>query len=70
MRCRSTPGAERLPAPDAVGKTIGIEFENVSEGASWIGLDNVRLEGPTAAPEPEPEPEPAAEPEPEPVVVE
>jgi uncharacterized surface protein with fasciclin (FAS1) repeats len=57
-------------APDAVGKTIGIEFENVSEGASWIGLDNVRLEGPTAAPEPEPEPEPAAEPEPEPVVVE
>jgi uncharacterized surface protein with fasciclin (FAS1) repeats len=46
-------------APDAVGKTIGIEFQNVSAGDSWIGLDRVRLEGPTAAPEPEPEPEPS-----------
>jgi len=45
-------------APEAVGKTIGVEFENVSGPASWIGLDNVRLEGPTVATEPEPEPEP------------
>lgn len=44
-------------APDAVGKTIGIEFQNASEGDSWIGLDKVRLEGPTPAPEPEPEPD-------------
>ena len=39
-------------APEAVGKTIGIEFQNASEGSTWIGIDNVRLEGPTAAPEP------------------
>ena len=31
-------------APDAVGKKIGIEFDNVTTtGDSWIGLDNVRL---------------------------
>jgi hypothetical protein len=31
-------------APDAVGKMIGVEFDNVTtEGESWIGLDNVRL---------------------------
>jgi hypothetical protein len=31
-------------APDAVGRRIGIEFDNVTaEGESWIGLDNVRL---------------------------
>ncbi|MBN2312421.1 MAG: hypothetical protein JXM79_00740 [Sedimentisphaerales bacterium] len=30
--------------PDAVGRKIGIEFSNVSEGDSWIGLDNVQLE--------------------------
>lgn len=53
-------------APEAVGKTIGIEFENVSDGSSWIGLDRVRLEGPTAAPEPQPEPEPEPEVELEP----
>ncbi|UCD49139.1 MAG: fasciclin domain-containing protein [Phycisphaerales bacterium] len=41
-------------APEAIGKTIGIEFENVSGANTWIGLDNVRLEGPTEAPEPVP----------------
>jgi hypothetical protein len=31
-------------APDAVGKKIGVEFNNVTtNGDSWIGLDNVRL---------------------------
>jgi len=30
--------------PDAVGHKIGIEFSNVSEGNTWIGLDNVQLE--------------------------
>ena len=31
-------------APEAVGKRIGIEFNNVTaNGQSWIGLDNVRL---------------------------
>lgn len=31
-------------APDAVGRKIGIEFDNVTtNGQSWIGLDNVRL---------------------------
>ncbi len=31
-------------APDAVGKRIGIELDNVTTvGDSWIGLDNVRL---------------------------
>jgi len=31
-------------ASDAVGRRIGIEFDNVtSNGESWIGLDNVRL---------------------------
>ncbi len=40
--------------PEMIGKTIGIEFENVSGANTWIGLDNVRLEGPTEAPEPQP----------------
>ena len=30
--------------PESIGHKIGIEFSNVSEGQSWIGLDNVRLE--------------------------
>jgi hypothetical protein len=31
-------------APDAVGKVLGIEFDNITtNGESWIGLDNVRL---------------------------
>ncbi len=31
-------------APDAVGKCIGIELDNVTTaGSSWLGLDNVRL---------------------------
>ncbi len=29
--------------PNSVGKKIGIAFQNVSDSASWIGLDNVRL---------------------------
>jgi hypothetical protein len=32
--------------PEAIGRKIGIEFYNVSEGQTWIGLDNVRLEPP------------------------
>jgi len=28
---------------EAIGKKIGILFDNVSEGDNWIGLDNVRL---------------------------
>jgi len=30
--------------PEAVGHKIGIEFSNISEGDTWIGLDNVQLE--------------------------
>jgi len=30
--------------PESVGRKIGIQFYNVSEGDTWIGLDNVRLE--------------------------
>jgi len=29
--------------PEAVGKKLGIWFDNVSDSASWMGLDNVRL---------------------------
>ena len=29
--------------PDAVGQNLGILFDNVSDSASWIGIDNVRL---------------------------
>lgn len=30
--------------PEAAGHKIGMEFSNVSEGNTWIGLDNVQLE--------------------------
>jgi beta-galactosidase len=33
--------------PAAVGHRLGIEFQNVSGGGSWLGLDNVRLTGGT-----------------------
>ena len=29
--------------PEAIGKNLGIWFDNVSDSASWMGLDNVRL---------------------------
>jgi hypothetical protein len=29
--------------PDAVGRNLGILFDNVSDSSSWIGIDNVRL---------------------------
>lgn len=33
--------ADDMPA--AIGSQIGIEIDNVSAGASWMGLDNIRL---------------------------
>jgi hypothetical protein len=30
-------------APNSIGKKLGISFDNVSDSASWVGLDNVRL---------------------------
>jgi len=29
--------------PESIGSPIGVEFANISEGDSWLGLDNVRL---------------------------
>lgn len=29
--------------PESIGHQLGIEFDNVSDSASWLGLDNVRL---------------------------
>jgi hypothetical protein len=32
-----------VDVPESVGHLVGIEFENVTEDTSWIGIDNVRL---------------------------